>query len=113
MITLRIKELGLQKGIKPTIYLLNQIGIGKSAAKNYLNGKAKSISFEHLDKLCIFFNCTPQEILKVMEPVPKNHPLAEWLDYGLPFPMQEFRDMSPAQLKEAGTVLREIMERKV
>lgn len=114
MITLRLKEMMLQKGFKSTsIQLLVQVGIGKSAAKNYLNGKSKSITFEHLNKLCLFFNCTPKEIFKVQEPIPPGHPLIEWLDHSLPFPMQEFRDMSPAQLEEAGKFMRAMMERKV
>lgn len=106
----------LQKGIKPTVFLLFKIGIPRVAAKSYLNGKAKSMALEHLAMLTIYFNCTPKEIFGVQDyppgRIPKGHAMMEWAEYNLMFPMQDIREMSPKQIEEVGKAVREILERK-
>jgi DNA-binding Xre family transcriptional regulator len=113
MIQLRVKELLLQKGIKPTPYSLFKFGIPYSTSRQILEGKVKLIKLEHIERLCIALRCTPKEILGVystaMSPIPPDSPLFAWVGYELPFPLAQFRDLSPEQLCKASVFLRELI----
>lgn len=102
MIKLTIKELMLQKGMKPTARRLTNSGIGYNTARGHLGGVSKSISFEDMEKLCYFFNCTPRELFYCSDepyPVPDGHPLQEWRNLNFPFPVQDIRVMNPTETK--------------
>lgn len=62
MLKLEIKELLVTKGYKPGIRLLMRIGIAHRAAGRILRGETKSISHKHMELLCIFLNCTPNDL---------------------------------------------------
>ncbi|WP_276978870.1 helix-turn-helix transcriptional regulator, partial [Flavobacterium filum] len=62
MITLYIKEMLRYKNLKPTASTLAKMGISWITANNMLSNKAKSITFDHVEKLCIGLNCTPNEL---------------------------------------------------
>lgn len=66
--------------------------------------------------ITLYFHCTPKELFQV-EDIPKGkiiqgHPMREWLDYRLEFPIQEMLEMTPAQLDESGKFLKELKARK-
>ena len=111
-IKLRIKELMIQKGIKPTPHRLVKLGIPFSTAKQMLAGTTKSIQYVHLVQLCIMFNCTPKEIMDVQIPendgVQPAHPIWEWVGNKLPTPLQDFHAFSPAQIQKLSDVMKEI-----
>ncbi len=113
MIKLTIKELMNQKGMKPTARRLTNSGIGYTAARNYLEGKAKVIKLEDIERLCIFFNCTPRELICMTDepyPVPIGHPLQEWKNVdGIPFPVQDLRNMKPKDMK----LIQEFIKKKI
>lgn len=114
MIQLRIKELLAQKGLRPTAFSLKQFGIPRVSAQQMLNAKAKSISFVHLERLCIGLRCTPKEIFGVYSsealPIPTDTPLFAWVGYQLPFPLSDVRQLSPDQLAKASAFMRSMME---
>ena len=114
MFILQIRECFLQRGIKPKVTLLMRLGIPERSAYNFLNGTAKSIKAEHLYKLCFYLNCTPKELLRVALPQDdlslENHPLKDWAKRPTAFPLQEFRDLTPAQLEAAQAAIRKIIE---
>lgn len=50
---------------KPSQRALGDVlGIAEANYRRLENGHAKSISFDAVDKLCIFFKCTPNDILE-------------------------------------------------
>lgn len=114
MIQLRIKELLIQKGMKPTPFSLTKLGIPRMTANRMLSATSKSISFEHLERLCIGLRCTPKEILGVYStgalPIPPDAPLFAWVGYELPFLLADFRQLTPEQLAKASTFMRNLMD---
>lgn len=40
------------------------LGVAEGNYRKLENGHTKSISFEALDKLCAFFNCTPNDLFE-------------------------------------------------
>lgn len=49
---------------KPSQRTLGDVlGIAEANYRRLENGYAKSISFEALDRLCKYFNCTPNDLL--------------------------------------------------
>ena len=115
MIQLTIRELMMQKGIKPSAYRLTRSGIGLSAAKTYLDGRAKSIKLEDIEKLCLFFRCTPRELMCIEDTdaaLPEGHPLEKWKNETIPFPIQELHSLYPDELAEAQEALLEIINRR-
>lgn len=112
MFVLMVKEMMLQKGIKPTPFHLEKIGIGRAVAARYLAGKAKSIKLEDLYRLCYHFKCTPKELLRVTatadDGLENNHPLAAWTMMLTAFPLDDFRNFSPSQMTKMQQMLEDI-----
>ena len=111
MFVLSIRELLLQKGKKPIITELRKCGIGRNAAKHYLSGKAKSIKLDDLFQLCLFYNCTPKEVMRVSLDQPKeveSHPLFDWSQPFEIFPLEDLLELTPAQMAKAQEALRQI-----
>ena len=113
MLIFQIKECMLQKGFKPTVTALIRIGIAQRSAYRYLNGTSKVMSPDHLYKLCIYLNCTPKELMRVeLPPGDKSlddHPLKEWAVRPKAFPLQQFRQLTPDQLKQAQVAIDKII----
>lgn len=114
MFIFQIKEYFLQKGMKPTVSALMRMGIAQKSAYNYLTGKAMSIRPDHLYKMCTYLNCTPKELLRLDlpedDPSLENNPLKEWAKKPTAFPLQDFRDLTPAQLVAAQAAIRKIID---
>lgn len=112
MIQLRIKELLIQKGMKPSPYSLFKFGIPYSTSRQIMEGRAKLIKFDHIEKLCIALRCTPKEIFEVYStkeaPIPPDAPLYEWVGYQIPFPMADLRVLSPDQLAKASAFMKDL-----
>ena len=83
------------------------------SAQQMLSAKAKSISFNYLERLCIGLRCTLQEILGVYStgalPIPPDAPLFGWVGYELPFPLADFRHLTPDQLAKASAFLKDLI----
>ena len=113
MIQLRIKELLIQKGMKPTAFSLTKLGIPRVSAQQMLSAKAKSISFNYLERLCIGLRCTPKEILGVYStgalPIPPDAPLFAWVGHELPFPLADFKHLTPDQLAKAAAFMKDLI----
>lgn len=79
MLHFKIKELIEKKGkIKTYSYLTSQCKISSSVAVNLLNGKQKSINRKDISKICIAFNCTPNDLFywdNSHDHLPESHPL--------------------------------------
>ncbi len=114
MFVFQIKEHMLQRGMKPTVTAFMKMRIPQRSAYKLLNGTAKSISLEHLTKICIHLNCTPKEILRFHvekeDHTMDNDPLFEWTKRPTAFPLQEFRNMKPEQIEASLAAIRRILD---
>ena len=111
MITLTLRELMVQKGIKPRVFELVKRGIGYNSARTYLSGNAKSIKFADLYTLCITFRCTPKELMRVEFPDPtlfENHPLFEWSHPFVFFPLDDLQELTPSQMAKMKAAMEQI-----
>lgn len=115
MMKFTIKELMLQKGLKPTPRRLTNSGLGYDTAKNLLSGTAKSIKLEDMTKLCFYFKCSPRELFGIDNTafeIPMGHPLEEWIIKDIPFPVQELISMTPKELKLAQEYITKIRNKE-
>ena len=113
MFVLTIREMMEQKGLKPRMIELVKRGIGRNSAKYYLSGRARSIKLSDLYTLCLTFNCTPKELMRVEVDDPKmyhNHPIFDWTPAPADFPIESIMNLTPAQMARAQAVLKEIVK---
>jgi DNA-binding Xre family transcriptional regulator len=116
MFKLRIKETMKQMGVKPTISKLTFLGSKYSTAYNLMNGKAKSIKLKTLFDICIYLNCTPNDLLDIadkdMNLIPKGHPLLKLKkpDY-IHSPISTLRDLPYDKINEANELLNKLKEK--
>jgi len=65
VVKVKLKELRDSHPGKPSQRDLGDLlGIAEGNYRRLENGHAKSISFDTVNKLCAFFNCTPNDILE-------------------------------------------------
>lgn len=64
MIKININEL-LEKNGKSKYWLCKKSGISRTNLDNVIKGNTSSISFEYIEKLCYFLNCTPSELITI------------------------------------------------
>jgi DNA-binding Xre family transcriptional regulator len=94
MIRFRINQLMEERGIKkPRIAPLVKLGISHEIVKKYLNGSRSSIDLEHIEKLCHFLRCTPNDLFE-WEPDNK-------LFFDGQHPIQQIKKKPPFSLMDA------------
>ncbi len=80
MLILNFKRLFLARGIyRPNAFLLSK-GFSINYASRLANNRVRQINLDQLERLCIFLNCTPNDLLQWFptskEEDTANHPLA-------------------------------------
>ncbi len=67
------------RGIDRMFGFLHKNGFVRSTANFMLKGAASSIKVEHIEKLCVLLNCTPNDLFywnpDTNNPLPENHAL--------------------------------------
>lgn len=63
MIYLDIKRVMKVRGIENHYKKLVDLGISPAKVKNLLGKSAIRITFDHLEKICLLLNCTPNDLL--------------------------------------------------
>jgi putative transcriptional regulator len=64
-IKMKLRNLRENHPDKPSQRVLGDVlGIAEANYRRLENGYAKSISFDALNRLCNFFNCTPNDLLE-------------------------------------------------
>lgn len=66
MIKLDVLNL-LEKNGKTKYWLYKQLGMSYQNFSRMINNETKSIQYENIDALCQIFNCTPNELFKMMD----------------------------------------------
>ena len=62
MLRLNIQRVFALRGIGNPFSQLVRIGISRPTATNLLNNTVNSIQAKHLEKICEFLNCTPDDL---------------------------------------------------
>jgi len=79
MVQLNLTRIFKARGIEQPYKFLIRNGFVPFTAHKYKNGKAEHIRLDHIEKLCIILNCTPNDIFEwvpddLLDDYP-NHPL--------------------------------------
>jgi DNA-binding Xre family transcriptional regulator len=64
MIKLRIKQLLEMKGEKHPRKALIRLGISDKVATKYLHSRKQEIALRHMEQLCLFFRCEPNDLVE-------------------------------------------------
>ncbi|MGL1885892.1 MAG: helix-turn-helix transcriptional regulator [Reichenbachiella sp.] len=64
MLKLNIANLAHLRGIKKVYSYLMKLGLSHSISQRLSTGSVKSIRFDHLEKLCLILQCTPNDLLE-------------------------------------------------
>lgn len=117
MLRLYIKELLEKLGRKPTTLFISQFDINYRTADSLLKGKAKSIKFETLYKLCAVLHCTPNDLFEISPDAEKElgaaHPLMELKKKAFSkTPIDMLSTLSPRDLDEIGLMIENYKKEK-
>jgi DNA-binding Xre family transcriptional regulator len=79
MLHLNLKRIFKARGIEMPYKFLTQNGFVPFTAHKYKNGKVEHMRLDHIEKLCILLNCTPNDIFEwlpndLLDDLPE-HPL--------------------------------------
>jgi DNA-binding Xre family transcriptional regulator len=111
---LNIQHICAVKNIERPFTFLRKQGFTHGIATRLLNNKITEINLAHIEKLCLIFNCTPNELFdyKPTQPVEqiKNNPLTAIIKSQQPVNFNELvRSLPLDKLKE---IEEEIRKRK-
>lgn len=115
MLTFQLKELLECKGYKASAQVLRNIGFSYTTAYKLLHGDVGSISFKHLEELCLFLNCTPNDLYRFVPDnplqAPKSHAIWQILqkEEQMENPAELVKRMNPEQIEKANRMLRELV----
>lgn len=115
MIKFYIKDVLRIKGYKPNTHILQRMGLRYTAANRLIKGETRSLTLDHLEMLCHFLNCTPNDILNFIpdeeNKVAAGHPL-----HGLTKQINQesvvdyINAMTPDQAAEATLLMKKFLE---
>ncbi len=117
MLKFYIKEVLKVKGYKPNTHILQRMGLRYTAANRLIKGEARSLNLKHLEMLCSFLNCTPNDILNFTphqeNPISLEHPLNTLTKpLNQDSPIDFIKSMTPDQAKEATELVKKFWESK-
>lgn len=72
MITLDLTRFMETKGIQYPLQFLIQAGFTYHTANRLLRNQIIKLNYKHLEKLCLIFNCTPNDLLSWTPPASLN-----------------------------------------
>ena len=116
MITFYVKELMLSRGYKYPNNALRKLGFHYNLARQILSGQARSLNLNQVESLCVFLNCTPNDLLNYTPPqkdyIKSGHPLNEVSKQADAMGAIDYlRNLSPSDLKKANDLLKQLHDR--
>lgn len=76
MIKLDVSQLLRARGITRPAHFLRKLGLSGKVAHRILNDEPKSLNFDHVFRICVALQCTPNDLLRLdSDTLPKTHPL--------------------------------------
>ena len=113
MIVLNLQRIAHQKGIARPYTALRAMGVTHRMASYYMNGHYKLLKLTDLEKICLAWHCTPNDLLQWVK-LPANpnlapgHPLNEIVRTDAEVNVnQMLLKASPEKLKEVQRLLNE------
>lgn len=64
MLYLNLKRVMRLRGIDNHYKLLVDLGFAPATVRNFLGSGVRRIDFEHLERICLALNCTPNDVLE-------------------------------------------------
>lgn len=64
MITLNIKRVMRLRGIDDHYKMLLDLGFAPATVRRFLRNELRRVDFDHLEKICLALNCTPNDLLE-------------------------------------------------
>jgi DNA-binding Xre family transcriptional regulator len=117
MIKFYIKEVLKVKGYKPNTHILQRMGLRYTAANRLIKGETRSLTLDHLEMLCVFLNCTPNDILNfemnAENPLNSEHPLNTLIKpINQESPIDYIKTLTPEQAVEATALVKAFWEKQ-
>lgn len=117
MLKFYIKEVLKVKGYKPNTHILQRMGLRYTAANRLIKGETRSLTLDHLEMLCVFLNCTPNDILNYQsEPdnqLNPDHPLNGLIKpVNQESPIDYIKTLTPEQAIEATALVKAFWEKQ-
>lgn len=72
MLIINLKRVMRLRGVEKRSKLLVALGMAPATARNFLAGDAQRIQLEHLEKICLALNCTPNDLFEWHPSPPQN-----------------------------------------
>lgn len=79
MLYLNLKRVMRLRGVDNHYKLLLDLGFAPATVRNLLNNRVWRMDFEHLEKLCLALNCTPNDVLEWLPSETQANPEAQAL----------------------------------
>ena len=103
MLTFNFNRLFKERLINKPIGFLMKHGLGPNVASNIVHKKAKTLTPAHIEKLCIAFRCTPNDLFEFTptpgSEIPDDHPLNKLKKSDAPPLSEIIQNLSIEQLK--------------
>lgn len=117
MLKFYIKEVLKVKGYKPNTHILQRMGLRYTAANRLIKGETRSLTLDHLEMLCVFLNCTPNDILNFSSDsdnqLNADHPLNSLSKpLNQESPIDYIKTLTPEQAKEATALVKAFWEKQ-
>lgn len=104
MLKLKLDYLFKLRAENKKIGFLMRNGFSKSKAERLAANKTKQLSFESIYKLCLAFNCSPNDLFEYVpdksKPIPDEHPLNELKSEYISDVSSMLQSMSVEKLKD-------------
>ena len=113
MLTFDLNRLFQIRGIKTKMSYLMQKGFTHSKAQTLTSGRFKTIKVKDIEKLCLTFNCTPNDLFTYIpeeaNPLPADSALRAFLRSPVPDISSVFNDVT---IQEASELLDQLQKLK-
>lgn len=64
MLYINLRRVMQMRGVNNHYKMLVDLGFAPATARNFLGGAVERINLEHLERLCLALNCTPNDLLE-------------------------------------------------
>lgn len=111
MLYFDIKRLLALRGIeRPRLFLMKN-GFASQTANNFMTNRVGQIKRENIEKLCVLFNCTPNDLMswRPDEGAADDHPLKPLYRDASPKSISQLaRDLPPEKLSRLEEIINEL-----
>ena len=116
MLTFNITRVIRMRGISEPFAYLVKAGFPRGFASRAVNNRLSHVDLAHLEKLCVMFRCTPNDLLEWRAndstPASENLPLNALIRTNAPTPLsQMLKTVSIEKMEELESIIRKEIEK--